>query len=141
MLLFRPNDTIQSYRNYYIYIKRYFAKWSKRDAPQWFVDGVENMSDKDKYVFLCLHLLPNLTRFREWSEKKIQSVKEGKKAKSERIKKSKQDKEAKEKQVLITDDTWSLVGVVGASRCLSSIPLCQLLTKREVVLLRKCGTY
>ena len=29
-------DTIQSYRNYYIEAKAYFAKWSKRTTPEWF---------------------------------------------------------------------------------------------------------
>ena len=35
-----PGDSIQSYRNYYIEAKAYFAKWSKRDMPDWFAEGV-----------------------------------------------------------------------------------------------------
>lgn len=33
-----PNDTIASYRNYYVGAKSHFAKWSKRNVPQWFSD-------------------------------------------------------------------------------------------------------
>jgi len=77
----KQGDTVASYRNYYIYVKRYFAKWTNRDAPKWFSDGVANMSAKDK----------------EWSEKKIQAVKEGGKEKREKIKLAKQKKEQKGK--------------------------------------------
>ena len=35
-----PGDSIQSYRNYYIEAKAYFAKWTKRDTPEWFAEGV-----------------------------------------------------------------------------------------------------
>ena len=38
-----PGDSLQSYKNYYIVAKAYFAKWSKRDTPQWFTEGVEQM--------------------------------------------------------------------------------------------------
>lgn len=40
-----PNDTILSYRNYYVGAKSHFAKWSKRDVPEWFSDMLHtNMS-------------------------------------------------------------------------------------------------
>ena len=35
-----PGDSIQSYHNYYIEAKAYFAKWTKRDTPEWFAEGV-----------------------------------------------------------------------------------------------------
>ena len=35
-----PGDSVQSYRNYYIEAKAYFAKWTKRDTPEWFAEGV-----------------------------------------------------------------------------------------------------
>ncbi len=38
-----PGDSLQSYKNYYIVAKAYFAKWSKRDTPKWFTEGVEQM--------------------------------------------------------------------------------------------------
>ena len=38
-----PGDSLQSYKNYYITAKAYFAKWSKRDTPQWFTEGLEQM--------------------------------------------------------------------------------------------------
>lgn len=31
-----PNDSIASYKNYYVEAKAYFAKWSKREVPAWF---------------------------------------------------------------------------------------------------------
>ena len=30
-------DSIQSYKNYYNEAKAYFAKWTKREIPEWFV--------------------------------------------------------------------------------------------------------
>ena len=30
-------DSIQSYHNYYIMKKNHFAKWTKRDIPEWYV--------------------------------------------------------------------------------------------------------
>tara|TARA_Y100001937_G_scaffold45694_1_gene64171 strand:- start:612 stop:1193 length:582 start_codon:yes stop_codon:yes gene_type:complete len=38
-----PGDSIQSYKNYYIVAKAYFAKWSKRETPKWFQEGIEQM--------------------------------------------------------------------------------------------------
>ena len=38
-----PGDSLQSYKNYYIVAKAYFAKWSKRKTPQWFTEGIEQM--------------------------------------------------------------------------------------------------
>lgn len=35
------NDSINSYRNYYIHDKVRFAKWTKRPMPQWFSEGVQ----------------------------------------------------------------------------------------------------
>ena len=38
-----PGDSLQSYKNYYIVAKAYFAKWSKRETPKWFTEGLEQM--------------------------------------------------------------------------------------------------
>jgi hypothetical protein len=34
-----PGDSIASYKKYYIEAKSSFAKWTKRDVPEWFVAG------------------------------------------------------------------------------------------------------
>lgn len=34
------NDVLASYRNYYIKKKVTFAKWTKRDVPDWFTEGL-----------------------------------------------------------------------------------------------------
>ena len=36
-----PGDSIQSYKNYYIEAKAYFAKWTSRPTPVWFSEAVE----------------------------------------------------------------------------------------------------
>jgi len=36
------NDSIKSYRNYYIHDKNRFAKWKNRSVPEWFAQGVSN---------------------------------------------------------------------------------------------------
>jgi ssDNA-specific exonuclease RecJ len=33
-------DSIQSYKNYYNEAKAYFAKWSKREQPEWFIGSM-----------------------------------------------------------------------------------------------------
>jgi hypothetical protein len=35
------DDSIASYRNYYIQNKAHLAKWKKRDVPQWFLVELE----------------------------------------------------------------------------------------------------
>lgn len=37
-------DVIASYRAYYVYDKRYFAKWSNRDTPEWYTSGVAGLT-------------------------------------------------------------------------------------------------
>jgi len=37
-----PGDSIQSYKNYYIEAKAYFAKWTSREIPKWFSEGVQH---------------------------------------------------------------------------------------------------
>jgi len=38
-----PNDTVQSYRNFYVADKLEFAKWEKgRPAPSWWTEAIEN---------------------------------------------------------------------------------------------------
>jgi len=34
------NDSISSYRKYYIERKQHFAKWTKREVPSWFSEGL-----------------------------------------------------------------------------------------------------
>lgn len=36
------NDSVKSYRNYYIHDKNRFAKWKNRSVPEWFSEGVIN---------------------------------------------------------------------------------------------------
>ena len=33
-------DSIQSYQNYYVVAKQYFAKWTNRNIPTWYSDRV-----------------------------------------------------------------------------------------------------
>jgi hypothetical protein len=33
-----PGDAVKAYRRFYIAEKRYFARWSRRDKPEWFVE-------------------------------------------------------------------------------------------------------
>ena len=35
-----PGDSIQSYKNYYIEAKAYFAKWTNRETPEWFESNI-----------------------------------------------------------------------------------------------------
>lgn len=35
---FKVDDTIQSYKNYYLGAKSSFAKWTKRNSPDWWVE-------------------------------------------------------------------------------------------------------
>jgi hypothetical protein len=34
------NDSLSSYRKYYIEKKQHFAKWTKREVPSWFSEGL-----------------------------------------------------------------------------------------------------
>ena len=34
-----PGDSIASYKKYYIEKKKHFAKWTKRNIPEWFVSA------------------------------------------------------------------------------------------------------
>jgi hypothetical protein len=36
----RKYDSLASYKNYYIHNKAHFAKWTKRDTPTWFKQGL-----------------------------------------------------------------------------------------------------
>ena len=36
-----PNNSLQSYHNYYIADKQRFAKWTKRDIPKWYVAMIQ----------------------------------------------------------------------------------------------------
>jgi len=37
-----PGDSIKSYQNYYIHDKVRFAKWTRREVPQWFAEELNN---------------------------------------------------------------------------------------------------
>ena len=37
----RKYDSLASYKNYYILSKAHFAKWTKRDVPIWFAEGIK----------------------------------------------------------------------------------------------------
>lgn len=47
-----PGDHLASYRKYYIDKKADMAKWTNREPPQWFINGVK---EKDAYVRIPLH--------------------------------------------------------------------------------------
>ena len=49
-----PGDNIASYRKYYIDKKVDMAKWTNREPPQWFINGVK---EKDAYVHVPLQEL------------------------------------------------------------------------------------
>jgi hypothetical protein len=38
-------NSIQSYKNYYIQKKRLFAKWTNRQMPTWFADGLNSFNE------------------------------------------------------------------------------------------------
>lgn len=37
-----PNNSLHSYYNYYIVAKNYFAKWTKRQIPNWYSEGLKS---------------------------------------------------------------------------------------------------
>lgn len=37
----RKYDSLQSYKNYYIQSKAHFARWTKRQTPNWFTEGLK----------------------------------------------------------------------------------------------------
>ena len=39
---YKCEDSIKAYRNYYINAKAYMAKWTSRQVPTWFKEGVSN---------------------------------------------------------------------------------------------------
>lgn len=39
-----PNDSLASYRNYYLLKKSHFAKWTKRNEPTWYSFGLTTMN-------------------------------------------------------------------------------------------------
>jgi len=41
---YKDVDAVQAYRNYYIHEKARFAKWKHTEPPDWFVEGVSNVS-------------------------------------------------------------------------------------------------
>lgn len=54
-----PGDNVASYRKYYIDKKVNMAKWTNREPPQWFIDGVK---EKDAYLQLQVQELRQLFR-------------------------------------------------------------------------------
>jgi hypothetical protein len=52
-------DHLASYRKYYIDKKVNMAKWTKRQPPQWFIEGIK---EKDAYVRLPMQELQSLFR-------------------------------------------------------------------------------
>jgi len=52
-------DYLASYRKYYIDKKVSMAKWTKRQPPQWFIEGIK---EKDAYVRLPMQELQSLFR-------------------------------------------------------------------------------
>ena len=42
--LYKDNDAVKAYRNYYIFEKSRFAKWPDGKTPKWYLDGIQNNS-------------------------------------------------------------------------------------------------
>lgn len=40
----KVEDTVQSYRNYYIKEKSYMAKWNYSETPQWYTEGLQKLT-------------------------------------------------------------------------------------------------
>jgi len=38
--IYKKDDVIESYRNFYINSKSRFAKWTRRDIPEWYIQGM-----------------------------------------------------------------------------------------------------
>lgn len=47
--VYRQNDTVQAYRDYYAGAKLSFATWTKRDVPIWFKHKVTTFKYKDNH--------------------------------------------------------------------------------------------
>jgi len=41
---YKCSDSVQAYRNYYLGAKSRFAKWKYTNAPEWYVEGLANVS-------------------------------------------------------------------------------------------------
>lgn len=54
-----PGDPLASYKRYYIDKKADMAKWTNRQPPQWFIEGLKQ---KDAYVRLSMQELQSLFR-------------------------------------------------------------------------------
>jgi hypothetical protein len=46
-----PGNAIQSYHNYYIGDKRNMSRWTNREMPLWFADGINMLYDDALYMF------------------------------------------------------------------------------------------
>ena len=44
-------NSIQSYHNYYINDKRVMSRWTNREMPLWFADGINTLYDDALYMF------------------------------------------------------------------------------------------
>jgi hypothetical protein len=42
------DDVVDSYRNFYVLSKSNFARWTKRDIPDWYVQGMMNLVNIDE---------------------------------------------------------------------------------------------
>jgi hypothetical protein len=54
-----PGDPLASYKKYYIDKKADMAKWTNREPPSWFIEGIKS---KDAYVHLSLQQLRSTFR-------------------------------------------------------------------------------
>ena len=46
-----PGNSIQSYHNYYIGDKRNISRWTNREMPLWFADGINMLYDDALFMF------------------------------------------------------------------------------------------
>lgn len=46
--IYKKEDVIDSYRNFYINSKSRFARWTKRDIPDWYIEGMMTLAEPDQ---------------------------------------------------------------------------------------------
>jgi len=46
--IYKKEDVIESYRNFYINSKSRFARWTKRDIPDWYIEGMMTLATPDQ---------------------------------------------------------------------------------------------
>jgi hypothetical protein len=53
--IYKKEDPIESYRNFYINSKSRFARWTKRDIPDWYIEGMLAIIDLNPTNVISMH--------------------------------------------------------------------------------------